>query len=104
MYERRNVEEARRDLSAWLKKWGTKYAKLCVWVEENIEETWSFYSLPVQHHKHMKSTNMLERLNQEFRTPDMTGREMSRLGPVNGKMQAQVRSRETGGGVVEQPA
>jgi len=43
MYERRNVEEARRDLSAWLKKWGTKYAKLCVWVEENIEETWSFY-------------------------------------------------------------
>jgi len=26
-----------------------------------------YYRLPVQHHKHMKSTNMLERLNQELK-------------------------------------
>src|SRR3954463_5200833 len=43
MYERRNVEEARRDLKAWLEKWGKRYAKLCAWAEENIEETLSFY-------------------------------------------------------------
>src|SRR5262249_44619915 len=35
--------------------------------EENIEETLSFYRLPRQHHKHLKSTNMLERLNQEIK-------------------------------------
>jgi putative transposase len=34
-------------------------------VEENIEET--FYRLPRQHHKHLKSTNMLERLNEEIK-------------------------------------
>ncbi len=28
-YERRNVEEARRDLTAWLAKWQGKYPKLC---------------------------------------------------------------------------
>lgn len=67
MYERRNVEEARRDLRLWLEKWGAKYPKLCAWVETNIEETWTFYRLPVAHHKHLKSTNLLERFNQEIK-------------------------------------
>ena len=34
---------------------------------ENIDETLTFYRLPRQHHKHLKSTNMLERLNEEIR-------------------------------------
>lgn len=67
IYERRNLEEAQRDLTAWLGKWGTRYPKLCAWVEENIEETLTFYRLPGQHHKHMKSTNLLERLNEELK-------------------------------------
>jgi len=67
MYERRDVEEARRDLRQWLEKWGTKYPKLCAWAEANIEETWTFYRLPVAHHKHLKSTNLLERFNQEIK-------------------------------------
>ena len=67
MYERRNVEEARRDLKQWLEKWNGKYPKLCVWVETNIEETWTFYRLPLAHHKHLKSTNLLERFNQEIK-------------------------------------
>jgi putative transposase len=39
----------------------------CAWVEENIEETLSDYRLPLAHHKPMKSTNLLERLNQEIK-------------------------------------
>jgi transposase-like protein len=67
IYERRNVEEARRDLAAWLSKWDSRYAQLCNWAEANIEETLTFYRLPQQHHKHLKSTNMLERINQELK-------------------------------------
>jgi len=67
MYERRNVDEARRDLQQWLEKWHGKYPKLCAWVETNIEETWTFYRLPLAHHKHLKSTNLLERFNQEIK-------------------------------------
>ena len=67
LYDRRNAEEARRDLAAWLLRWQEKYPKLCAWVEENIEETLTFYRLPREHHKHLKSTNMLERLNQEIK-------------------------------------
>ena len=32
-----------------------------------IEETFTFYRLPKEHHKHLKSTNVLERLNQELK-------------------------------------
>jgi putative transposase len=67
LYDRRNVEEARRDLATWLKKWENRYGKLCQWVEENIEETLSFYRLPREHHKNLKSTNMLERIMEELK-------------------------------------
>jgi putative transposase len=67
IYDRRDLEEARRDLAAWLTKWQGKYPKLCDWVEQTIEETLSFYRLPLAHHKHLKSTNMLERLNEEIK-------------------------------------
>jgi len=67
LYDRRDLQEARRDLAGWLERWQSKYPKLCDWVEDNIEETLSFYRLPRQHHKHLKSTNMLERLNQEIK-------------------------------------
>jgi len=67
MYDRHHIDEARRDLAAWLQKWGQRYQRLCDWVEGNIEQTFSFYRLPQQHHKHLKSSNMLERLNEELK-------------------------------------
>lgn len=67
IYDRRNIDEARRDLAAWPQKWQDRYPKLCNWAEENIEETLTFYRLPLEHHKHLKSTNMLERINEELK-------------------------------------
>ena len=67
IYDRRSIEEARQDLAAWLKKWSSRYPKLCDWVEGNIEKTLTFYRLPRQHHKNLKSTNLLERLNEEIK-------------------------------------
>jgi len=67
LYDRRCLEEARRDLGAWLSRWAARYPKLCAWVEENIEETFTFYRWPLAHHKHLKSTNMLERINEELK-------------------------------------
>lgn len=67
MYERRDLKEAKADLAAWLKKWSPRYPKLTLWVEENIEETFTYFRLPMRHRKHMKSTNMLERFNQEIK-------------------------------------
>src|SRR5260370_23489634 len=67
LYDRRDLVEGGRDWGAWLTKWSGKYSKLTGWVEENIDETLTFYRLPRQHHKHLKSTNMLERLNEEIK-------------------------------------
>lgn len=67
LYDRRDLNEAQRDLACWLNRWGDKYPRLCTWVEDNIIETLSFYKLPPQHHKHLKSTNMLERYNEEIK-------------------------------------
>jgi putative transposase len=58
---------SRQDLTAGLAKWNKRYAKLYAWVKDNIEETLSFYRLPWQHHKNLKSTNMLERLMEEIK-------------------------------------
>ena len=67
IYDRRDLQEANRDLAAWITKWQGKYPKLVDWAESNIGETLSFYRLPRAHHKHLKSTNMLERLNEEIK-------------------------------------
>jgi putative transposase len=67
LYDRRDAAEARLHLRAWLERWTAKYPRLCAWVEEGIEETWTFYRQPREHHKHLKSTNLLERLNQELK-------------------------------------
>lgn len=37
------------------------------WIDEHIESCLSVYNLPVPHWRKMKSTNMLERLNQELK-------------------------------------
>jgi putative transposase len=65
--DRRNSGEARKDLAAQRERWQGKYPILTAWAEENIEETWTFYRLPLPHHKHSKNTNRLERFNEEIR-------------------------------------
>ena len=67
LYDLHGIAEARRHLASWLERWQPKHAKLCAWVEANIEETLTFYRLPQPHHKHLKSTNLIERLNQEIK-------------------------------------
>ena len=67
LYDRRKLAEAQADLAAWLKRWEKRYPKLTDWVEMHVGETFTFYRLPRQHRKHLKSTNLLERLNEEIR-------------------------------------
>ncbi len=67
LYERSSIEDARSALGAWIDKWTQRYPRLCAWVEENIEETLTFYHFPMQHHRRIRSTNMLERVNQEIK-------------------------------------
>ncbi len=44
-----------------------KKSDISQWLEENIEDTLTVLELPYEHRKKMKSTNMLERFNQELK-------------------------------------
>jgi len=68
IFDRRDIQEAQRELAAWISQWQGKYPKLVDGVETNIGKT-TFYRPPGAHHKHTKSTNMLERLNEEIKRP-----------------------------------
>ena len=65
--ERGSLEEARDELAAWQAKWEGTYPKLVEWVDANIGETLTCYALPKMHRKRMRTTNTLERMNQEIR-------------------------------------
>ncbi len=67
IYDRFSFEEAEKDIRAWVTKWESRYPKLVDWVEEHISETLTFYQFPRPHRKHLKSTNMIERFNEEIK-------------------------------------
>ncbi len=67
IYDQMSLKEALNHKEEWVRKWRGKYAKLCDWIEEQIGETLTYYSLPDQHHKLVRSTNLLERMNEEIK-------------------------------------
>ena len=67
IYEQRSIQDAHRELKAWVSKWADIHPKLVAWTEENIFETLTFYRFPPQHRVHLRSSNVLERLNQEIK-------------------------------------
>jgi putative transposase len=64
-WSKEEAKEKLPKLEAFLKE--KKKNSLWNWLEENIEETFSVFALPIEHHKKLKSTNMLERYNQELK-------------------------------------
>jgi len=60
-------KEALRRKEHLVLKLEEKYPKVAVWVDENLESCLTVLNLPVDHRRKMKSTNMLERLNEELR-------------------------------------
>ena len=86
LYDRRSIEEARRDLSAWIAKWSARSPKLVAWVEETIEETLTFYRLPLQHHKHLKSTDEIDKRKlRRHATDEIDKRKLRRHAILNAR-------------------
>jgi putative transposase len=60
-------DDAEVRLKKTVEKWKKKAPKLTDWMEENIPQGLEVYTLPVNHRRRMRTTNGLERLNQEIR-------------------------------------
>jgi transposase-like protein len=63
----KTLQEARTRLRELVERLEAKYPEVAAWMEEAGEEALAVYALPEEHRKRMRSTNMLERLNQELK-------------------------------------
>lgn len=59
--------EADHALKACVPKYEKKAPRLASWLEENVSEGLTVFSLPEEHHRKIRTSNGLERLNQEIR-------------------------------------
>ena len=59
--------EADRLLAPLIKKYESSAPDLSAWMENNISEGLTVFDLPSSHRRRLRTTNMLERLNQEIK-------------------------------------
>jgi putative transposase len=62
-----DLENAKRLLDEAVKKYQKSASKLAQWMEENIPESFSVFSLPSVHRKRLRTSNMAEVCNREIK-------------------------------------
>lgn len=62
-----DLEEAEHLLEKFLKKYAKTAPKLVKWAEENLREGFPVFSFPASHRRRLRTTNLVERLNEEIR-------------------------------------
>ena len=62
-----NREEANRLLGLTVKKYQATAPALSQWMEANVPESLTVFQLPAAHRRRLRTTNVLERLNQELK-------------------------------------
>ena len=60
-------QEAEARLGRYVRKYSQPAPKLAEWMEQNIPEGFTVFILPEPHRRFMRTTNMLERLNEEIK-------------------------------------
>jgi transposase-like protein len=67
IYDARDLADATEGIKRFAKIYQDSAPKLVQWVEENIPDGLTVFSLPEGHRKRMRTTNMLERQNRELK-------------------------------------
>jgi transposase-like protein len=62
-----NRHEADRLLKQLVKQYSGAAPDLATWMETNVPEALTVFELPISHQRRLRTTNMLERLNQEIK-------------------------------------
>jgi transposase-like protein len=61
-----NRGEAERQLALLVEKYQTTAPKLATWLEANVPEGLTVFALPAEHRRRLRTSNPLERLNEEI--------------------------------------
>ncbi len=59
--------EAERLLERFVERYQTKAPKLSAWAEEALPQGFTVFSLPASHRRRLRTTNLIERVNQEIK-------------------------------------
>ena len=59
--------EAKRRLSTMVENYRDKASRLSEWLEENVPEGLTVFELPASHRRRLRTTNCVERINQEIK-------------------------------------
>ena len=60
-------DEAEHLLSKFLDRYRDRAPKLVTWAEENVPQGFTVFALPSSHRRRLRTTNLVERLNEEIR-------------------------------------
>lgn len=67
IFAARNAHDANDELGRFVERYKDTAPKLADWAEANIPEGLAIFTLPAEHRKRMRTTNMLERQNRELK-------------------------------------
>lgn len=62
-----SLSQAQNNLDSFIKTWQSKEPKLTSWAEENIPQGFAVFELPKKHRRHLRTSNLIERINQELK-------------------------------------
>lgn len=68
VYNAENLEQAKKALKKIVDKYATTAPKLALWLEHNVPEALTVFSLPKNHRRKMRTSNLIERaVNQQIK-------------------------------------
>lgn len=65
IYQATDRQEAEMRLRKTVERYREKASKFCDWLEEHFIEGLTYYEFPKQHWKQIRTSNVVERINQE---------------------------------------
>lgn len=67
IFDAPSLRHAKERIREVIEKWRVGHEELANWLEENIEETLTYFHFPPSYRQRIRTTNMLERFNQELK-------------------------------------
>ena len=58
---------AKEAMASVIARWGATHPSLAAWLEETLEDCLAFFAFPEAHRRRLRTTNVLERFNEELK-------------------------------------
>ena len=67
VFDAPTLKWAQESVASVVSKWGKTHPSLSTWLEETLEQCLTFFAFPEGHRRRLRTTNVLERFNEELK-------------------------------------